>query len=168
MKPSCKDSLDICFVIDETRSITVQDLHRVLNAASLLAASVFGDGHNRPRFSVVTFHEEATIRVPFSGQLSLRSFYYLLERMKDDIRHKPTRIDKALEKVNEAFGGPGNRPNSPDVMIIFTDAKTKTGKWNKFDNAVKNLNVSASCFNAVNKKYPIICPGIIYIYKGLF
>ena len=109
MKPSCKDSLDICFVIDETRSITAQDLHRVLNAVSLLAASVFGDGHNSPRFSVVTFHEEATIRVPFDGQLSLRSFSDLLERMKDDIRNKPTRIDKALEKVNEAFSGPGNK-----------------------------------------------------------
>lgn len=61
--------------------------------------------------------------------------------MMSDTRTKPTRVNKALEKVNEAFSDPGNRVDSPDVMIIFTDGKTH-GHETQLQRENANLMVS--------------------------
>lgn len=122
-KPNCNPSLDIAVVIDETRSISSSNLFIVLDAAREMSELFFRSVEDI-RFSIISFAKEAAIRVRFSDPQDKESLKRKFEEMKSDTRTKPTRLDKALEKVNEAFSDPGNRVDSPDVMIIFTDGKT--------------------------------------------
>lgn len=122
-KPNCNPSLDIAVVIDETRSVSLSDLIIVLDAAKEMTELFFRRVEDI-RFSIVSFAKEAAIRVRFSDPQDKESLKRKFVEMTSDTRTKPTRVDKALEKVNEAFSDPGNRVDSPDVMIIFTDGKT--------------------------------------------
>ena len=139
-KPNCNPSLDIAVVIDETRSISSSNLFIVLNAAREMSELFFRSVEDI-RFSIISFAKEAAIRVRFSDPQDKESLKRKFEEMKSDTRTKPTRLDKALEKVNEAFSDPGNRVDSPDVMIIFTDGKTH-GHETQLQRENANLMVS--------------------------
>ena len=139
-KPNCNPSLDIAVVIDETRSISSSNLVIVLNAAREMSELFFRSVEDI-RFSIISFAKEAAIRVRFSDPQDMESLKRKFEEMKNDTRTKPTRLDKALEKVNEAFSDPGNRVDSPDVMIIFTDGKTH-GHETQLQRENANLMVS--------------------------
>ena len=139
-KPNCNPSLDIAVVIDETRSISSSNLFIVLNAAREMSELFFRSVEDI-RFSIISFAKEAAIRVRFSDPQDKKSLKRKFEEMKSDTRTKPTRLDKALEKVNEAFSDPGNRVDSPDVMIIFTDGKTH-GHETQLQRENANLMVS--------------------------
>ena len=139
-KPNCNPSLDIAVVIDETRSISSSNLVIVLNAAREMSELFFRSVEDI-RFSIISFAKEAAIRVRFSDPQDKESLKRKFEEMKNDTRTKPTRLDKALEKVNEAFSDPGNRVDSPDVMIIFTDGKTH-GHETQLQRENANLMVS--------------------------
>ena len=139
-KPNCNPSLDIAVVIDETRSISSSNLFIVLDAAREMSELFFRSVEDI-RFSIISFAKEAAIRVRFSDPQDKESLKRKFEEMKSDTRTKPTRLDKALEKVNEAFSDPGNRVDSPDVMIIFTDGKTH-GHETQLQRENANLMVS--------------------------
>lgn len=139
-KPNCNPSLDIAVVIDETRSISSSNLFIVLDAAREMSELFFRSVEDI-RFSIISFAKEAAIRVRFSDPQDKESLKRKFEEMKSDRRTKPTRLDKALEKVNEAFSDPGNRVDSPDVMIIFTDGKTH-GHETQLQRENANLMVS--------------------------
>ena len=139
-KPNCNPSLDIAVVIDETRSISPSNLFIVLDAAREMSELFFRSVEDI-RFSIISFAKEAAIRVRFSDPQDKESLKRKFEEMKSDTRTKPTRLDKALEKVNEAFSDPGNRVDSPDVMIIFTDGKTH-GHETQLQRENANLKVS--------------------------
>ena len=139
-KPNCNPSLDIAVVIDETRSISSSNLFIVLDAAREMSELFFRSVEDI-RFSIISFAKEAAIRVRFSDSQDKESLKRKFEEMKSDTRTKPTRLDKALEKVNEAFSDPGNRVDSPDVMIIFTDGKTH-GHETQLQRENANLMVS--------------------------
>ena len=139
-KPNCNPSLDIAVVIDETRSISPSNLFIVLDAAREMSELFFRSVEDI-RFSIISFAKEAAIRVRFSDPQDKESLKRKFEEMKSDTRTKPTRLDKALEKVNEAFSDPGNRVDSPDVMIIFTDGKTH-GHETQLQRENANLMVS--------------------------
>ena len=139
-KPNCNPSLDIAVVIDETRSISSSNLFIVLDAAREMSELFFRSVEDI-RFSIISFAKEAAIRVRFSDPQDMESLKRKFEEMKSDTRTKPTRLDKALEKVNEAFSDPGNRVDSPDVMIIFTDGKTH-GHETQLQRENANLMVS--------------------------
>ena len=139
-KPNCNPSLDIAVVIDETRSISSSNLFIVLDAAREMSELFFRSVEDI-RFSIISFAKEAAIRVRFSDPQDMESLKRKFEEMKNDTRTKPTRLDKALEKVNEAFSDPGNRVDSPDVMIIFTDGKTH-GHETQLQRENANLMVS--------------------------
>lgn len=139
-KPNCNPSLDIAVVIDETRSISSSNLFIVLDAAREMSELFFRSVEDI-RFSIISFAKEAAIRVRFSDPQDKESLKRKFEEMKNDTRTKPTRLDKALEKVNEAFSDPGNRVDSPDVMIIFTDGKTH-GHETQLQRENANLMVS--------------------------
>ncbi|KAJ7379732.1 biological adhesion [Desmophyllum pertusum] len=79
----------------------------------------------KPIFAIVTFAGKAKIRASldeekFQNQKGLND---LIDDMKvNDKLARPTRPDLALEAVNEVFSvGNGDRPDSRNVMIFFTD-----------------------------------------------
>jgi len=142
-KPNCDNPpLDICLVIDETKSIKQEDLSKVLDAAKILTSSLYRDGQNIPHFSVVSFAQDAEIRLHFNDEQNLGTLLSLLESMKTDDRDTSARIDNALQKVNEVFSGSENRPVSPKVMIIITDGKSDESQQQKLLGESESLIVS--------------------------
>ena len=86
-------------------------------------------GPDKTRVSIVTYHNKAQVRASFDDAKyqSQKGLNGLLDEMKaKDKLGNPTRTDIALEVVNkEVFNTKnGDRPDSPNVMIVFTDGAT--------------------------------------------
>ena len=86
-------------------------------------------GPDKTRISLVTYHNNGKVRVSFDDAKlqSQKGLNDLLDEMKaKDKLGNPTRTDIALEVVNkEVFNTKnGDRPDSPNVMIVFTDGAT--------------------------------------------
>lgn len=91
--------------------------------------SKFNVGPRKTRFSIVTYDKKAQVRVSFkeTAKQNKNALNNLLDSMKaQDRLGNPTRTDLALETVsNEVFTtANGDRPNAPNVMIVFTDGAT--------------------------------------------
>lgn len=86
-------------------------------------------GPDKTRVSIVTYHNKGQVRASFDDAKyqSQKGLNDLLDEMKaKDKLGNPTRTDIALEVVNkEVFNTKnGDRPDSPNVMIVFTDGAT--------------------------------------------
>lgn len=148
-------------VIDETKSISLSNLFIVLDAAREMSELFFRSVED-PRFSIISFAKEAAIRVRFSDPQDMESLKRKFEEMMSDTRTKPTRVDKSLEKVNEAFSDPGNRVDSLDVMIIFTDGKTH---GHEIQVQRENANQMVSMYRIQNVLAALLFPGGRYSNK---
>ena len=86
-------------------------------------------GPDKTRISIVTYHKTGQVRASFdeTKYQSQEGLNKLLDEMEaNDKLGNPTRTDKALEVVSqEVFNTKnGDRPDSPNVMIVFTDGAT--------------------------------------------
>jgi len=91
--------------------------------------SKFEVGEDETHFSIVTYADTAKVRVSFDDPKyhSQEALQGLLGNMKaKDKLGSPTRTDKALKLVGEEVfvTAKGDRPESPNIMIIFTDGGT--------------------------------------------
>ena len=120
--------LDISIVIDQTKSVGADNYDAMLDSVMALI-SQYDVGEDKTHFSIVTYAKDAKVRVSFNdpkyqSKAALRA---LIEEMKkkDKLRN-PTRTDNALKVVGEDVFNEknGDRPESPNVMIIFTDGGT--------------------------------------------
>ncbi|KAL9970173.1 hypothetical protein ACROYT_G022503 [Oculina patagonica] len=123
---SCEDPpLDICIVIDRTESVGASNYDTMLESVRTLI-SKYDVGPDKTHISIVTFAGDATVRASLDDPRfqSKKGLNDLIDEMKaKDKLGNPTRTDIALEVVNnEVFTAKnGDRPESPDVMIVFTD-----------------------------------------------
>ncbi|CAH3032611.1 unnamed protein product, partial [Porites lobata] len=120
--------LDLCLVLDKTKSVGRENYNTMLEAVRTLI-SKFNVGPRKTRFSIVTYDKKAQVRVSFkeTAKQNKNALNNLLDSMKaQDRLGNPTRTDLALETVsNEVFTtANGDRPNAPNVMIVFTDGAT--------------------------------------------
>nr|XP_058952512.1 coadhesin-like [Pocillopora verrucosa]XP_058952513.1 coadhesin-like [Pocillopora verrucosa]XP_058952514.1 coadhesin-like [Pocillopora verrucosa]XP_058952515.1 coadhesin-like [Pocillopora verrucosa]XP_058952516.1 coadhesin-like [Pocillopora verrucosa] len=125
----CKNPpLDISIVIDQTKSVGADNYDAMLDSVMALI-SQYDVGEDKTHFSIVTYAKDAQVRVSFDdpkyqNKAALRA---LIEEMKEkDKLGNPTRTDNALKVVGEDVFNEknGDRPESPNVMIIFTDGGT--------------------------------------------
>ena len=120
--------LDISIVIDQTKSVGADNYDAMLDSVMALI-SQYDVGEDKTHFSIVTYAKDAQVRVSFDdpkyqNKAALRA---LIEEMKKkDKLGNPTRTDNALKVVGEDVFNEknGDRPESPNVMIIFTDGGT--------------------------------------------
>ncbi|XP_027051590.1 sporozoite surface protein 2-like [Pocillopora damicornis] len=120
--------LDISIVIDQTKSVGADNYDAMLDSVMALI-SQYDIGEEKTHFSIVTYAKGAKVRVSFDNlkhqnKAALRA---LIEKMKKkDKLGNPTRTDNALKVVGEDVFNEknGDRPESPNVMIIFTDGGT--------------------------------------------
>ena len=120
--------LDISIVIDQTKSVGADNYDAMLDSVMALI-SQYDVGEDKTHFSIVTYAKDAQVRVSFDdlkyqSKAALRA---LIEEMKEkDKLGNPTRTDNALKVVGEDVFNEknGDRPESPNVMIIFTDGGT--------------------------------------------
>ena len=112
-------------MIDQTKSVGDDNYATMLESVRTLI-SKYNIGPDKTHISIVTFAGEAEVRASlddarFQSQKGLND---LIDEMKaNDRLGNPTRTDLALEVVsNEVFTvESGDRPDSPNVMIVFTD-----------------------------------------------
>ena len=120
--------MDLSIVIDQTKSVGADNYDTMLESVRTLI-SKYNVGPDKTRISIVTYANRAKVRVGFDDT-KLQSQEGLNERL-DEMKAKdklgnPTRTDRALELVgNQVFSAKnGDRPDSPNVMIVFTDGAT--------------------------------------------
>ncbi|CAH3032618.1 unnamed protein product, partial [Porites lobata] len=126
---NCEDPpLDLCIVLDKTKSVGKANYKKMLESVRTLI-SKYNVGPTKTRISIVTYDKKAQVRVSFKelDKQNKNALNSLLDSMKArDKLGGVTRTDLALETVgNEVFTtANGDRPNSPNVMIVFTDGGT--------------------------------------------
>ena len=111
--------------------------------------SKYNVGPTKTRISIVTYDKKAQVRVSFKEleKQNKDALNSLLDSMKArDKLGGITRTDLALETVgNEVFTtANGDRPNSPNVMIVFTDGATHK-KSKPYSEVLTPLVVSIIC-----------------------
>ena len=119
-------------------------------------------GEDKTHFSIVTYAGKAEVRVSLDDPKyhSQEALQKLLQDMKEnDKLGSPTRTDKALKTVgDEVFNEKnGDRPKSPNIMIIFTDGGTHKSS-EPYEDVLPELEVRciAACTNAFTQ-YSCIC-----------
>ena len=126
---NCEDPpLDLCIVLDKTKSVGKANYKKMLESVRTLI-SKYNVGPTKTRISIVTYDKKAQVRVSFKEleKQNKHALNSLLDSMKArDKLGGVTRTDLALETVgNEVFTtANGDRPNSPNIMIVFTDGGT--------------------------------------------
>lgn len=108
--------------------------------------SGFDVGKDQTHFSIVTFGREAKVRVrlndpKYHSQQALKD---VIEEMEErDHLESQTRIDKALKITGEEVfaNKSGDRPSSPNVMILFTDGRTNMNS-EPYESVLPPLKVS--------------------------
>lgn len=120
--------LDISIVIDRTKSVGANNYDKMLDSVKDLISS-YEVGKDKTHFSIVTFADQAEVRVSLgdSKYYSKAALYKRLDEMKaKDKLGGVTRTDRALKTVGEEVfvKKNGDRPGSPNVMIILTDGAT--------------------------------------------
>ena len=136
--------LDIAIVIDQTKSVGKRNYDTMLDSVKSLIDK-YDVGDKETHFSIVTYSGDAKVRVSLDDKEyhSKEALQKLLDEMKkNDKLGSPTRTDKALETVGkEVFVEEnGDRPESPNIMIVFTDGNTfKSSK--SYDTVIPTLQV---------------------------
>ena len=123
--------LDICIVIDRTASVGASNYDTMLESVRTLV-SKYDVGPDKTHISIVTFAGDAKVRASlddpkFQNKKGLNDL--IDDMIANDKLGNPTRTDIAMEVVDkEVFTAKnGDRPESPNVMIVFTDG----GKYKK-------------------------------------
>ena len=107
-------------------------------------------GEDKTHFSIVTYAENAKVRVSLDDPKyhSKEALRKLLDEMKKtDKLGSTTRTDNALKTVGEEVfvKKNGDRPESPNIMIVFTDGNThKSSK--PYDTVIPALKVRTCIF----------------------
>ena len=131
---NCEDPpLDICLVIDQTRSVGKRDYGVMMNALAEKFLPLFTISEEATHFSVVTFAQQATIRIPFNhtASSSLQQLADLISDMSSDRLGSPTRTDRAIEVANEAFEeANGDRRHAANALVLLTDGRTHVDSKN--------------------------------------
>lgn len=118
--------------------------------------SQYDVGEDKTHFSIVTYAGDAEVRVSLNDPKyhNKEELLKLLDKMKaTDKLGSPTRTDKALKIVGEEVfvEKNGDRPKSPNIMIIFTDGGThKSSK--PYNTVIPTLEVSSNLYLLYQKK----------------
>ena len=137
--------LDIAIVIDQTKSVGKGNYETMLDSVKSLIDK-YDVGDKKTHFSIVTYDKNAKVRVSLDDKEyhSKEALKKLLDEMKEnDKLGSPTRTDKALKTVGEEVfvEGNGDRPESPNIMIVFTDGDTHKSS-EPYDTVIPTLQVS--------------------------
>ena len=117
--------MDIALVIDRTKSVGEENYDAMMESVKSLI-SKYKVGPENDHIAVMTFAGDATVRPSLLDPKyhSISGLHGLINDMvKNDVLGSPTRTDIALDMVNKKIFTPkfGDRPGSPDILIVFTD-----------------------------------------------
>ena len=136
--------LDIAIVIDQTKSVGMRNYDKMLDSIKSLIDK-YDVSEDETHFSIVTYAKDAKVRVSLDDPKyhSNEALEELLDDMKEnDKLGSPTRTDVALKTVGEKVfvAENGDRPESPNIMIVFTDGNTHKSS-EPYDTVIPALEV---------------------------
>lgn len=104
----------------------VKILQWILPLSVKMLISKFKIGPDNDHIAIMTFAGDAPVRASLNDPKyhSISGLNELIDDMEqNDVLGSPTRIDIALDVVNKEIFTPenGDRPDSPDILIVFTD-----------------------------------------------
>uniref|UniRef100_A0A914CUV0 VWFA domain-containing protein n=1 Tax=Acrobeloides nanus TaxID=290746 RepID=A0A914CUV0_9BILA len=118
-----KSSIDLVFVVDSSASIGIVDFNKALNAlASTVKNISVGPNDNQSHIGMVTFDSTAIKQFGLSQYMDNPS----VENAIIQVPYTAGSTDIASGMnmaIDQVFGQAGNRPNSPDIMIVITDGQ---------------------------------------------
>ena len=117
--------MDLAIVIDQTKSVGEENYDKMMESIRMLI-SKYKVGPDNDHVAIVTFAGQAKVRANLDDPKyhSISGLNDLITEMEhNDVLGSPTRTDIALDLVNkEVFTeANGDRPDSPDILIVFTD-----------------------------------------------
>ncbi|XP_022796325.1 A disintegrin and metalloproteinase with thrombospondin motifs adt-1-like [Stylophora pistillata] len=123
--PPCSAGLDVAIVLDKSKSVKIANLHKVIDSLVELVDK-FEPAPDKDHFGLITFNSKAHVEFTFADEARF-SKQQLMEKIKEIPRtlEFQTRTDLAMKAARDQLFSPsgGNRPEKPNVMIVFTDGK---------------------------------------------
>ena len=142
--PSCRKlGLDLALVADKTESLGQEHFEKMKNFLMKLVTEL-DVSKKRTHVAVITYHRKPTVLNDFTKESSYnkQDLLNLIDNIPDKLS-SPTRTDLGLlaaeEKLFTADGG--DRPEVPNVLVLFTDGKTHEGS-KPYDEIIPLLKVS--------------------------
>ena len=136
--------LDLSIVIDQTESVGKLNFIKMKAFVESLVDK-YDVSEDHTHISIMTYAGDPTIHNTLgdSKYHSKDSLKKLIENIPNELS-SPTRTDKALEAVRDAVftAENGDRPDTPNVMIILTDGGTQKGKSTPYEDITPGLDVS--------------------------
>ena len=112
--------------IDQTKSLGKAHYSSMLDSIKDFV-SMYSVGKDKTHIAIVSFAGRAKVRAHLNSPdaSNAENLQSLLNRMKKDKLGSRTRTDKALELIfsDVLNSANGDRPNSPDVIVVFTDGR---------------------------------------------
>ena len=148
--PPCKSGIDLGLLIDGSESILEKNLRLLLRKfLPKFLKKQFKKGTIRKdatRVGVVKFDSRPEVLLDFKDKLSYRrkKLVKMLKETPTDVVYE-TRIDRGLKEVRRKLFSKrgGDRKNSPNVLVLFTDGKPfPPDKVEPFNQTLPPLRVS--------------------------
>ena len=124
----CENSkgMDVAFIVDKTKSLGVANF-LLLKGFLLEVVDAMNIGPNATHTAIMTFSKKAKVLSTFADKqfYSSDAVHQLIDEMPITLG-EGTFIDKALITANKTLFTEkgGDRPNYPNVLILFTDGMT--------------------------------------------
>ena len=144
-KIPCEDGIDLALLIDSSKSIRKKNYRKLLREMLPTFLRTDEMANNQTRVGVVTFDRDAEILDNFTTYVShdKEDLIALIESQPIRVTFK-TRIDYGLNKVSEMLFSDkgGDRPEKPNVLVVFFDGRPYPPKKVDLDKALPPLRVS--------------------------
>ena len=143
-EPPCVDALDLGVIADISKSVKMANLPKLKDALKTVVDK-FEISPEGTHMGLIVFAENADMLFSFADTKYQNAAAAKEKISGIDKLYFQTRTDKALIKANsELFTGPGgDRPDKPNVLLVFTDGKpTEKPGYKGFDVTVPPLEVS--------------------------
>lgn len=120
--PCEEKKLDVCLIVDASRSVGIQNLVRVKTFLIQFIHQFEPDTH----FSVITFAKQPTVECTFDSPQcqSPDATHRTISEIPDKVSGG-TRTDKALLAATDVFNPEnGDRSDAANIVVVVTDGRT--------------------------------------------
>ncbi|CAC5383547.1 unnamed protein product [Mytilus coruscus] len=130
--PFCKTRIDLAFVIDSSRSISITDFQKQIQFVNDIV-DFLDISSDKTRVAAVSFSNYLFPQFGFNDYTTKKDVLTAINGIKHS-KGAATRTYLALEHTHENIFAPGNgeRPDVVDVVVVLTDGVTNPGSYDSF------------------------------------
>ncbi|TKR68056.1 hypothetical protein L596_024101 [Steinernema carpocapsae] len=134
----CEMTVDLVFVVDQSGSIQQPNFEIIKkDVVSFVETLTIGNGSTDSRVGLVLFDNDAYVEFYLDTFSDINSIVSAIGNLS--YRGGGTNISSGMDAaITQVFGGPGNRPGIPDVMLLITDGQDGSNVTYEHQFAVKD------------------------------